>query len=688
MKILRFLPLLFVLGLGKQALAQNPLISQYFLNNYILNPSLAGVNGELSALAAYRQDLIGFDNGPQTQMLSFEMPFKEQKFGIGAYLMNSTIGPQRRTTFQASYAYHIRLADDVNISFGLGANIWNTGIDFNQLSDPEFNINDPVLLGGRTSATSFDANAGLTFSTTNFYTGFSTMNLLQTNNVFGDANAVFGNARHFHWITGFNIPLVDSVWNFEPSFLIRYAYGNAPQADLNARFLYKDFIWFGASYRARYTFVGSFGVRVKEMLDVGYSYDHHASPINIFGGPSHEITLKYTLRSNENVIDTSILVLNDSLFVDSPLVEVDSPDVLIDSPVVEIDSSELSADRAYAAKIRTADEAFSAEEWTTAKRLYNEALEIKPEEVYPADQIALIDRTIADEMAALNEEERLKAEEEAKRKADEEAKRKADEEAKRKAEEDAKRKAEEDAKRKAEEEAKRKAEEEARRIAAENNNGVKTKNVNGVDIEQYDESNPYNYVVAGSFGNFSNALNFRDQLKAQGYDANIIEHTTRSLYRITLYKSLDSLEADNYKKKMRKELNNSGIWVLEGAKYKKDVKKMEAKEEKEEEEAKKAPVLKRAVDVQYKDEKGIRVEILDETNKYYHVIAGSFGVLDNAVSLRDQLVDKGHDAKILLDKDRNLYRVAVFSTLDAAEGRRELVKFQSSIDPGLWLYKK
>jgi type IX secretion system PorP/SprF family membrane protein len=684
MKILRYLPLLIILGFFNQAKAQNPLISQYFLNSYILNPSLAGVNGELSALAAYRQDLIGFDNGPQTQMLSFEMPFKEQKFGIGAYLLNSTIGPQRRTTFQASYAYHIRLPDNVNISFGLGANVWNTGIDFNQLTDPEFDINDPVLLGGNTSATSFDANAGVTFSTTNFYTGFSTMNLLQTNNVFGDANAIYGNARHFYWVTGFNIPLVDSVWNFEPSFLIRYAYGNAPQADLNARFLYKDFIWFGASYRARYTFVGSFGVRVKEMLDVGYSYDHHANPVNMFGGPSHEITLKYTLRSKTTEIDTILYVDEDSLFIDSPIVEVDSPEVTIDSPIVDVDSPDVTIDspivdvvdtaaanidKAYVAKVRTADEAFASKEWTTAKRLYNEALEIKPDEVYPVDQIALIDKAIDEEMAALNEEERLKAEEEAKRKAAEEAERKAEEEAKRIAEE----------KRKAAEEAKRIAEEEAE---------VKTKTVEGENLEQYDESNPYNYVVAGSFGNFSNAKKFRDNLKAQGYNAEIIEHTSRELYRITLYKSLDSLEADGYKKKMRTELNNPGIWVLEGAKYQKDVKKLEAKEEKEKEEAKKAPVVKRSVDVQYKEEKGIRVEILDETNKYYHVIAGSFGSIDNAVTLRDKLNGQGHDAKILLDKDRNLYRVAVFSTLDAAEGRRELVKFQDSIDPSLWLYKK
>ncbi|MGB0429286.1 MAG: PorP/SprF family type IX secretion system membrane protein [Bacteroidia bacterium] len=692
MRLLKLLPI-FLLLIGFSAKAQNPLISQYYLNNYILNPSLAGVDGNLSALLAYRQDLIGFDNGPQSQMISFEMPFKEQKFGIGGYLMNSTIGPQRRTTLQASYAYHIRLQDDINISFGLGANFWNTGIDFTMLNDEEFDTNDPVLLGDRTSASSFDANAGVTFSTTNFYTGFSTMNLIQTNNSFGDSDgAIFGNARHFYWLTGFKIPLVDSVWNFEPSFLIKYAYGNSPQADLNARFLYKDFIWFGASYRAPYTFVGSVGVKVKEMLDVGYSYDHHATPINYFGGPSHEITIKYTLRNKDQMPDTTMLVVNDSLYIDSPIVEIDSPIVEVDSPIVAVDSpitETVGADSAiapttdnYTAAIRKADEAFAANELNTAKRLYNEALAIKPDEAYPSDQIDEIDRIQASEMAKLEENERLKAEE-AKQKAAAEAKRKADEAAKRKAEEDAKRKAEQ-------EEAKRKADEEAKRIAAEKEEvEVSKTTVGGEEIEKYDESNPYNYVVAGSFGNFSNALNFRDKLRNQGIDANIIEHTKRGFYRVTLYKDLDSLAADKNKKKMRAQLNDPNIWVLEGNKYIKDVKKLEEKEVEETETAKKEPVIKRSVDVQYKEEQGLRLEILDNDNKYYHVIAGSFGVLDNAVSLRDDLINKGHpNAKVLLDKDRGLYRVAVFSTLDAAEGRSELRKLQNAIDPSLWLIKK
>ncbi|MBI1183556.1 type IX secretion system membrane protein PorP/SprF, partial [bacterium] len=688
MKFTKLLPLALFTILSFYAKAQNPLISQYYLNNYILNPSLAGINGQLSALAAYRQGFIGFDGGPQTQMLSFETPFKEQKFGIGGYLMNTTIGPQRRTTVQASYAYHMHLADDINISFGLGVNLWNTGMDFSMLDDPLFNNNDPVLLNQNTNATSVDFNGGLTFSTTNFYTSFSSMNLAQTANKFnGNDGAIFTNARHYYWLTGFKIPIVDSVWNFEPSFLIKYAYGNSPQADLNARFLYKDFLWFAASYRARYTVVGAVGVRVKDMIDVGYSYDHHATPINYFGGPSHEITIKYTLaKPKEPTVDTNVIAdidLYDTTNVDTTAVVEEVEDSTTE--VAEVDSAAIMAeakDNEYKQLISEGDQAFETKNWPEARKKYNEALLIKPEEVYPKNQLQAIDTAEKAELAKLTEEEKAKkaAEEKAKLEAEAKAKKEAEEAAAKKAAEE-KALAEAAAKKAAEE----KAAEEAKKKAAEE---VEVKDVNGVAVEKYDNANPYNYVIAGSFGSFANALNYRDELIAKGYKADILEHTDRGFYRVSLYKTLDSTEAENMKKKLRTDLNNPNIWVLEGHKYSEDVKKLEAKEAAEKEEAKQQPVIKRSVDVQYKEEKGIRLEVLDATNKYYHIVAGSFGSLDNAVKQRDSYKAKGFDAKILLDKDKNLYRVALFSSLDAAEARKELVKLQASADPSLWILKK
>ncbi len=54
----------------------------------------------------------------------------------------------------------------------------------------------------------------------------------------------------------------------------------------------------------------------------------------------------------------------------------------------------------YNAAIKKGDDNFKKKEWTTAKAGYNEALGLKPAEKYPKDQLAAIDKAIADYMAA------------------------------------------------------------------------------------------------------------------------------------------------------------------------------------------------------------------------------------------------------------------------------------------------
>ncbi|MEW6773557.1 MAG: hypothetical protein AB1304_06110 [Bacteroidota bacterium] len=71
----------------------------------------------------------------------------------------------------------------------------------------------------------------------------------------------------------------------------------------------------------------------------------------------------------------------------------------------------------YNAAIKKGDDAFAKKDWNTAKAAYNEALTYKPQEKYPKDQLAVIEKAIADELAA-----KKKAEEEAKAKAELEAK--------------------------------------------------------------------------------------------------------------------------------------------------------------------------------------------------------------------------------------------------------------------------
>ncbi len=68
----------------------------------------------------------------------------------------------------------------------------------------------------------------------------------------------------------------------------------------------------------------------------------------------------------------------------------------------------------YLAAIKKGDDAFKAKDWATAKAGYNAALAIKPAEKYPKDQLAAIDKAIADEKAKADADAKSKAELEAK----------------------------------------------------------------------------------------------------------------------------------------------------------------------------------------------------------------------------------------------------------------------------------
>lgn len=130
----------------------------------------------------------------------------------------------------------------------------------------------------------------------------------------------------------------------------------------------------------------------------------------------------------------------------------------------------------YKQHLANGDAAFAEGKFAVAKKHYQSALSLKPNEEYPKNQIARCEQALKDRMEAKKKEQEAAkqkaAEQEAQRKAKEEAQRKAQENAQKNAQqEEAKKKAAEEAKKKAAEEAaKKKAAEEAAKKKA--NTGV------------------------------------------------------------------------------------------------------------------------------------------------------------------------------------------------------------------------
>ena len=123
----KFLLLVFVAS-GVYA-QQLPQYSQYMLNDFSMNPAIAGRNNFWEAKSNNRYQWVGITDAPRTYVLTLQGPFKNLKMGIGGSIFTDIVGPTRRTGGNLAYAYHIKLNSTYKLSFGVNAGVLQYSID-------------------------------------------------------------------------------------------------------------------------------------------------------------------------------------------------------------------------------------------------------------------------------------------------------------------------------------------------------------------------------------------------------------------------------------------------------------------------------------------------------------------------------------------------------------------------------
>ena len=98
-----------LMAVGVALAQQLPHFSQYYLNDYLINPAVGGSRPYFEGKSAHRYQWEGITDAPRTYTLSVNGPTKNQKMGFGGYIFTDNVGPTRRTGFNASYAYHIKV---------------------------------------------------------------------------------------------------------------------------------------------------------------------------------------------------------------------------------------------------------------------------------------------------------------------------------------------------------------------------------------------------------------------------------------------------------------------------------------------------------------------------------------------------------------------------------------------------
>lgn len=300
---------------------QVPMYSQYVMNGFLINPSLAGRDGYTSVNLTVREQWVGIPGAPQTYAASFQTrllknsyisksqsprkkrinPTKGGNIGLGGYVFNDINGIVRRTGMLGAYAYHIEVGKRGStpsfISLGLAATLYQYGIDINgDLMNSLRDKNDQLLLQYDSQVFIPDFNFGTTFTTEKFYVGFAMTSLSRGALLFSNsADNNRSELGHYFLTGGMRIYFPGHRdWELQPSILLKSSdmVLKSLQMDLTARVYYKNDYWAGLSYRTNDAIIAMVGLKY-ELCYFAYAFDFTLTDFRNKTYGTHEITLAY-----------------------------------------------------------------------------------------------------------------------------------------------------------------------------------------------------------------------------------------------------------------------------------------------------------------------------------------------------------------------------------------------------------
>jgi type IX secretion system PorP/SprF family membrane protein len=295
------------------------------MNEFIINPAVAGVDGRTTYNFAARKEWLGMTNlktpttfaiSAQTRLLKQSAQIKSAKggnnkrinkrkgrVGLGASLYSDGYGALNRTGIQLAYSYHIT-SDNRQFSFGLTGSIIQ--LKFYKENMEFVNNEDEIMLNvAESPAWMPDFSAGFNFTSNGYHLGASVSQILQSPFVFGNSDINYrslelGQKRNYYFMGAVTKPFPNNGdWEYEPSFLFKmydlfnFKSGNytpGSQLDASVKFYYMRKYWFGASYRTMLDYAVMGGLKFNNIY-FSYSFDHGTNELlkNSYG--SHEIAI-------------------------------------------------------------------------------------------------------------------------------------------------------------------------------------------------------------------------------------------------------------------------------------------------------------------------------------------------------------------------------------------------------------
>jgi type IX secretion system PorP/SprF family membrane protein len=304
---------------------QRPHYTQYILNNYIINPAVAGIENYTDIKISHRHQWVGIQDAPVTTYFTIhgsigkedtrtnptsytpegenprgrayweEYEAAKPHHGWGAQIINDKTGPLNRFSAYGTYAYHLGLTARTSLSAGIGLGVTNNSLNTNKLifDNP---IDPAVATSGYLNTLRPDLTLGLWLYSADYFAGVSLMQIIPQGLEFSmDTLKVKRKSYPHTFLTvGYKLYAGEDV-SIIPSVVVRYVDPLPVGVDINVKAQYRDRVWVGAGYRVNDGITAMLGFSISSKFNLGYSYDYTTSKLQNYSQGTHEVVLGFML---------------------------------------------------------------------------------------------------------------------------------------------------------------------------------------------------------------------------------------------------------------------------------------------------------------------------------------------------------------------------------------------------------
>lgn len=292
---------------------QQPLYTQFMYNKQVYNPAYVPVEGTSSVGLVYRTQWLGIEGAPKFQGLTFAMPLRNDRIGLGINLKRVSVGLTSEILLEGLYGYRFELGAG-SLSLGMQLSLKSFNIDFNgnNVFTTDGISNDPVVQDGSRSSQIFNFGLGAYYRTDKFFFGLSVPRVQNVDlNTTSDLD-LSREERHIYGMLGASFDINETI-SITPQLLYRWVKNTPADLDINVSTSYLRKYTAGITYRLGGD-SDSFGesldlilsMQVNENILVGFAYDYSLSAIRKQSNGSLEFISKYRFGEKADEEDSFI----------------------------------------------------------------------------------------------------------------------------------------------------------------------------------------------------------------------------------------------------------------------------------------------------------------------------------------------------------------------------------------------